>query len=197
MLKSVKLPFLNYKRINLPFRMVMNRAALIILFLCAGLTACQKSTESGSGAYKAQAAIDDKVIADYLKANPTIVATKIDTSGVYYVVVTPGTGNDLFTNSTQVTVAYTGRLLTTQQQFTGSGGANGFHPSFVLSQVIRGWQLGIPQIKKGGEVRLLVPSRYAYGPAPQTQLGVLFGLKDGLPANAVLDFDITLYDVVN
>jgi len=28
-------------------------------------------------------------------------------------------------------------------------------------------------------------------------LGVAFGLKDGLPGNAVLDFDINLYDAVN
>jgi FKBP-type peptidyl-prolyl cis-trans isomerase FkpA len=63
--------------------------------------------------------------------------------------------------------------------------------------VIRGWQMGIPLVKKGGIVRLLIPSRYAYGPNAQPQLGVTFGLKDGLPANAVLDFDIQLYDITN
>ena len=63
--------------------------------------------------------------------------------------------------------------------------------------MIRGWQLGIPQVKKGGIVRLLLPSRYAYGPFAQPQLGKDYGLTNGLPASAVLDFEIQLYDIVN
>ncbi len=186
MLKNVKLPFLNYKRINLPFRNVMNRAAIIILFLCAGLMACKKSTDEGVAGYKAQAGIDDKIIADTLKNNPSLNAKKIDTSGVYYIVEQPGSGSDLFTNSTSVTVGYTGKVLTTGKMFAKT---DDFHPSFILQSVILGWQLGIPKIQKGGKVRLLLPSRYAYGPAPQPQIG--------LPKNAILDFEITLYDIVN
>ena len=177
----------------------MKRAALIILLFCAGLTACKKSSDVGSAAEKAQAAIDDKIIADYLAANPGLNAKRVDagkgdTSGVFYIIKQPGTGNALFTNSTLVTVGDTGRLLKTGQVFTQT---NDFHPGYVIGQVIRGWQLGIPLIKKGGIIRLLIPSRYAYGPNPQPQLGVSFGLKDGLPASAVLDFDIQLYDITN
>lgn len=179
--------------------MQMNRIALIILLFYSCLTACTKTGDSGLLAYKAQAAIDDKVIADYLAKNPGLKAmrtdaTTDDTSGVYYIIKNPGTGNALFTNSTLVTVGDTGRLLTTGQIFTET---NEFHPSYVIGQVIRGWQLGIPLIKKGGIIRLLIPSRYAYGPNPQPQLGVTFGLKDGLPASAVLDFDIQIYDITN
>lgn len=177
----------------------MNRAALIILLLSCCLTACIKSSVGGLAAYKAQAATDDKIIADYLAHNPGLQAKRTDaatedTSGVYYIIKQPGTINALFTNSTLVTVGDTGRILTTGQVFTQT---NDFHPSFVLAQVIRGWQLGIPLLKKGGIVRLLIPSRYAYGPNAQPQLGAEFGLKGGLPANAVLDFDIQLYDVTN
>ncbi|NNU33756.1 hypothetical protein HK413_05675 [Mucilaginibacter sp. S1162] len=100
----------------------------------------------------------------------------------------------MFTRSTKVTIADTGRLLTTGQLFRQT---NEFHPSFTLSQVILGWQLGIPKIKKGGIVRLLIPSRYAYGPNPQPTVGVEYGLKDGLPPNAILDFNIRLYDITN
>jgi FKBP-type peptidyl-prolyl cis-trans isomerase FkpA len=177
----------------------MNRAALIILLLYVCLTACTKSSDTGLVAYKAQAAIDDKIIANYINANPGLNAVKIDTSGVYYIVKQPGTGNAIFTNSTLVTVGDTGRLLYdgktyTDQVFTET---NDFHPSFLLGNVIQGWQLGIPKIKTGGIVRLLIPSRYAYGPDPQAQLGVTFGLPKGLPANAVLDFDIQLYSITN
>ncbi|XHR93659.1 FKBP-type peptidyl-prolyl cis-trans isomerase [Mucilaginibacter sp. UC70_90] len=65
--------------------------------------------------------------------------------------------------------------------------------SFILpiywGGVIKGWQLGIPQIKPGGKVRLLIPSRYAYGPYAQDSIH--------LPANSVLDFQIQLYNVTN
>ncbi|HEY9534541.1 MAG TPA: FKBP-type peptidyl-prolyl cis-trans isomerase [Mucilaginibacter sp.] len=177
----------------------MNRAVVIILFLLAGLASCKKDLQGSIEGYKKQAAMDDKIIGDYLAANPSLVATKVDTSGVYYIIEDPGAGNDLFTASTQVTVGYTGRLLTTQQIFaqTKNSETSDFHPTFILSQVIKGWQLGIPFGKKGGTIRLLIPSRYAYGPSAQPLVGPQFGLKGGLPANAVLDFEIKLYDIIN
>ncbi len=171
----------------------MNRIAVIlsILFFC--FAACRK-TDVGASAEKAQAAIDDKIISDYLAANPGLNAKRIDTTGVYYIVLDSGTVNTIFTNATYVTVGYTGKILTTGQVFAASGQ---FNPSFTLGSAIRGWRLGIPQVKKGGKVRLLLPSRYAYGPYPQPQLGTAFGLTNGLPGNSVLDFEISLYDAVN
>jgi FKBP-type peptidyl-prolyl cis-trans isomerase FkpA len=185
LLKSVKQSFLNFKTINLPIE--MSKWLLPILFVCCGIAGCQK-TNSGVAQVKVQAAIDDKIIADYIAANNlTGKAQRVtDTSGVYYIVLQPGQGNDLFTTSTQVTVGDTGRLLTTGMIFTET---NEFHPSYVLGQMILGWKLGIPKIKRGGIVRLLIPSRYAYGPYAQPQIG--------LPANAVLDFDIQLYNITN
>jgi FKBP-type peptidyl-prolyl cis-trans isomerase FkpA len=52
-----------------------------------------------------------------------------------------------------------------------------------------GWQVGIPMGTAGGEIRLLIPSRYAYGHYAQSGLG--------LPANAILDFSIRIYSVTN
>jgi len=166
----------------------MDKWLLPILLICCIMAGCQK-TSSDLDKIKAQAIVDDKIITDYIAAHGLTDSVKkvSDTSGVYYIVRNAGLGNDLFTSSTQVTVGYTGKLLTTQKIFAQT---NDFHPSYVLGQVILGWQQGIPEIKKGGEVRLLLPSRYAYGPYPQPQL-------DSLPANAVLDFDIHLYDITN
>jgi FKBP-type peptidyl-prolyl cis-trans isomerase FkpA len=194
LLNYVKLLFLNYKRINLPFVNKMSRALTVLLFCCFIISACKKETDTGAAAEKAQAIIDDKIISDYLAANPGLNAKRIDTTGVYYIVLQPGDGTALYTNSTQVTVGYTGKLLTTGQVFAKT---DSIHPSFVLGSVIRGWQLGIPQVKKGGIVRLLLPSRYAYGPFAQPQLGKGYDLPNGLPASAVLDFNIQIFDIIN
>ncbi|HZX57640.1 MAG TPA: FKBP-type peptidyl-prolyl cis-trans isomerase [Mucilaginibacter sp.] len=165
----------------------MNKWLLPILLFCVAMAGCGK-TQSGLAQYRAQAATDDKIVANYIaEHNLTEVAKKVsDTAGVYYIVLQQGQGNDLFTTSTQVTVGDTGKLLSTGTIFTKT---NNFHPSYVLGQVILGWQLGIPKINTGGIVRLLIPSRYAYGPNAQPSLG--------LPANAILDFDIQLYNVTN
>lgn len=165
----------------------MSKWLLPILFICCVFAGCTKSN-SDLEKYKAQAVVDDKIVADYIANNNlTGKARKAnDTSGVYYIVIQPGAGNDLYTSSTQVTVGDTARLLSTGAVFYQT---NDFHPSYALGQMILGWQLGIPQVRKGGIVRLLVPSRYAYGPFPQTQYN--------LPANAILDFTIKVYNITN
>jgi FKBP-type peptidyl-prolyl cis-trans isomerase FkpA len=167
----------------------MKRCFLPILLMVVVMTGCGK-TQSGLAAYRAQAAVDDKIVANYIAQNNlTGVAQKVsDTCGVYYVVINPGQGANLYTLSTQVTVSYAGKLLTTGQVFARTD-SSAFTPSYTLGQTILGWQLGIPKIQKGGEIRLIVPSRYAYGPYAQSQLN--------LPANAILDFDIKLYNITN
>jgi FKBP-type peptidyl-prolyl cis-trans isomerase FkpA len=180
----------------------MNRAAVIILFLLAGLASCKKDLLGSKEGYLSQAAKDDKLVQDYLAKN-SLEATKADTSGIYYIIEHPGSGTALFTASTQVTLGYTGKVITSQLDeklfatSVDSSTGKDFHPTFVLSQVILGWQLGIPYGQKGATIRLFVPSRYAYGPNAQPLVGKQYELPNGLPANAVLDFEITLYDIIN
>jgi len=207
-LKSVKLLFLKYKRINLPFEIKMSRILIIcVCFSVCCLAACKKSTIYGSVQYKEQAKADDDTLAEFIKNHGLSGVAKHvqgnDTIGVYYIVLDPGQGNALYTNSTQITVGDIGKLITgrnaadtsiAEQTFYET---NQFHPTYPLGQMILGWQLGIPMINSGGEVRLLIPSRYAYGHYPQSQLGTQFSLSRGLPANAILDFTINLYDVTN
>lgn len=162
----------------------MSRLLLAILLLSAGLSGCNKSNDIVAQT-REQAIKDDKIITDYLKSK-NLAINQVDTTGVYYIIDTLGTGSDVITLATQVTVGYTARLMTTGEVKSQT---DKFHPTFVLGQVMRGWQLGIPKIKKGGVIRLFVPSRDAYGPYAQPQLG--------LPANAILDFDIKLYDITN
>lgn len=125
-----------------------------------------------------QAQLDDATIVKFL-ADKNITAIK-HSSGLYYQIILPGDGNFTYTNSTQVTVNYTGRLL------SGAVFDKTSTPlQWTLGQLIVGWQIGIPLIQKGGKIRIFVPSQYGYGPQGYGPI----------PANAVLDFDIELIDV--
>ncbi len=138
-------------------------------------SACKKSTTTTFDA-AAQAAADDVKIQAYIKAN-NITAVK-DASGLYYQVLTPGSGTAPTVKST-VTVAYTGKLLDgtvfqTLPNYTG-----------VLGNLIEGWKIGIPFIKPQGRILLIIPSGLAYG---------LPG-KGTIPPNTVLIFTIDLVQV--
>ncbi len=102
-------------------------------------------------------------------------------SGVYYEILTAGTGATPTVNS-RVFITYTGKLLNNQQfdqQMDPS------KTGWALSTLIEGWQIGVPLIKKGGKIKLIIPSSYAYG------------CNDipGIPGNSVLFFEISLVDV--
>ena len=161
----------------------MQRIVLLLLFSII-LLACNKNNDVVAQV-KAQAIVDDNIIDQYLSKH-NLTATKIDTTGVRYIINTPGNINSLYTRSTSITVGYSGVLLSTGQTFVQTGN---IHPSFILGQVIRGWQLGIPKVTQGGTITLFVPSRQAYGPYAQSDYN--------LPANAVLIFTITVYKVTN
>jgi len=153
---------------------------------------CKKSSDAVIQA-KAQTAIDDKLIQDYIDKN-NLSATKIlrgkdDTTGIWYVKTVTGSETALVTTSSLITVGFTARQMGTDKVFTETGT---FHPSYRIGEMIKGWQyyfLSKALIKKGDKIRLLVASRYAYGPYPQDTFG--------LPANAILDFDIELFNVTN
>lgn len=98
---------------------------------------------------------------------------------------TPGTGQEVKAGDT-VTVDYTGAVASTGIIFQSSKDS-GQPVSFSLSQVIAGWSQGIPGMKVGGTRRLLIPANLAYGANPPA--------GSGIPANADLVFDVTLYKI--
>jgi FKBP-type peptidyl-prolyl cis-trans isomerase len=85
-----------------------------------------------------------------------------------------------------VVVDYTGAIASSGVVFQSSLDT-GQPVSLSLSQVIKGWQDGIPGMKVGGTRRLLIPAADAYGANPPQ--------GSGIPANAPLVFDITLQSV--
>jgi FKBP-type peptidyl-prolyl cis-trans isomerase len=145
-------------------------AALFILN-----TGCLKSSECKPKSVQSE----EGAITAYATANG-ITATRHST-GIYYQIINPGSGVTASISS-KIFVTYTGKLLngTVFDQQTNSA-----QTGFFLSQVIPGWQIGIPLIQKGGEIKLIVPSSYAYGCTAQGPI----------PANSVLYFDIVLVDV--
>jgi len=174
----------------------MHRLLLMGFFIgVAVLIGCKKDSGvvSTSTAITAQAVKDDARIQSYIAANNLqgkfMPAVK-DSTGLYYMITRDTTDATLYSSSTLVTVGYTGSVINTdnatESVFTQTGN---IHPSFTLGQVIRGWSLCIPHCNKGGTIRILMASRYAYGPYAQPN----YGLKP----NSVLDFTITLYDVTN
>jgi FKBP-type peptidyl-prolyl cis-trans isomerase len=160
--------------------MNMKRYFLLLGLAIITLSSCLKTEQQKPPVVvdpAVQAATDDAAIKTYLAAHTDITATK-DTSGIYYQIVTPGSGPNPSGGST-VTVNYTGKLLN-DNPFDSK---NAVQTS--LSQVIPGWTIGVPFIKAGGRIILLIPSRYGYGPYP----------NGPIPANSVLIFTIDLISI--
>jgi len=124
-----------------------------------------------------QAENDDEIIRKYLTDN-SLTAEK-HSSGMYYIIKEPGTGDNASTNSV-VTVKYKGYFID-KKVFDET--KNDAVAQFPLSGVISGWRIAVPLLKKGGKGTFLFPSRLAYGPT---------GSGNVIPANAVLIFDIEL-----
>lgn len=150
----------------------MKRFLLVLGLVIIGFSACKKEKTVSAAE---QAAIDDKAIQAYLAANPSITATK-DPSGVYYQVLTAGTGA-FPTSTSTVSVNYTGKLL------SGSQFDAGTLNKYSLTGLIEGWRYGIPHVQAGRRILLIIPSGLGYGTTSPS---------GKIPANSVLVFTIDL-----
>ncbi|MCY7422371.1 MAG: FKBP-type peptidyl-prolyl cis-trans isomerase [Chitinophagaceae bacterium] len=150
----------------------------LLMFLASAfmltLAGCGKEDK---GCTNVKPADEEAQILAYAAANG-ITAVK-HSSGMYYQVVTQGSGVVPNVNST-VTVNYTGKFL------NGTLFDKSAAPvSFKLNQVIEGWIVGIPLINKGGSIKMIIPSSMAYG---------CNGART-IPPNSVLYFEVDLIDV--
>ncbi|HLG40499.1 MAG TPA: FKBP-type peptidyl-prolyl cis-trans isomerase [Chitinophagaceae bacterium] len=111
------------------------------------------------------------------------ISATTHSSGLMYEIVDTGTGITASADS-RVYITYTGQLPdgTTFDQQTNSS-----LTGWRLNELIEGWKIGIPLIKEGGHIRLIIPSSMGYG---CTGFGAI-------PGNSILFFDISLVDVVN
>ncbi len=122
--------------------------------------------------------VDEDIILQYISDNN--LNAEPTGSGLYYVINTNGNGNVPDINSI-VTVAYKGTL--TDGTIFDQSDANGL--TFPLTNVIQGWQEGIPLFSEGGSGILLIPSALGYG---NQAIG-------NIPRNSVLIFEVTLVNV--
>lgn len=158
----------------------MKKYLFILSVLVIGLASCSKDKTQPLPTVDptAQAKIDDDAIVAYLSAHPDILAVK-DPSGLYYQILDAGTGTAITGNS-KLIVNYSGKNLK-DVEFDARD-----NYAITLSQnIIAGWQLGLPKVKNGGKILLIIPSGLGYGPYA----------NGPLPANSVLVFTITVKSV--
>lgn len=122
--------------------------------------------------------IDRQLILDYLAEN-NLTAIE-DDSGLFYIHLVEGTGAHPTATST-ITIKYKGYFLD-GNVFDKTG--DNQSATFFLPNLIEGWQIGIPLMKKGGKTQFFIPSRLGYGSRE----------SGSVPANSVLIFDIDLLE---
>ena len=125
-----------------------------------------------------QAEFDRNAILQYLEVN-NLTATE-DPSGVFYIINVQGSG-DSPDNDSKVTVRYVGSYL---DNVVFGQTPDNETSSFVVGDLIQGWQVAMPFFQKGSEGTIFIPSELGYGGNPPA----------GIRANAVLKFDIELVD---
>lgn len=150
------------------------RTPLLLLALLT-LLACRKDDSAAK-----QLETDIRIIEEYLAAKG--LNADRTSSGLHYIIQDPGVGTTFPNVNSRVTVGYKG-YLTNDQVFDQS--PFGQPATFFLFQVIRGWQEGIPLLRRGGKAQLFIPSALAYGSNSPSPL---------VPPNAVLIFEVELVD---
>lgn len=104
--------------------------------------------------------------------------TNLDSiNGMWFVMNDPG-GDEKPVVSDAVNITYDGYYID-QERFDANENI-----TFGLNSLIAGWQIGIPLIGRGGDIKLIIPPNLAYGPNP----------TNGIRRNAILIFDVQLHD---
>ncbi len=99
-------------------------------------------------------------------------------NGIYFQIMSPGSGQTPMTNS-EVTVGYVGKFI------DGTIFDQNSRVKNHLTNFIEGWKIGLPLIQKGGTIKLIIPSAYAYGCTSYANI----------PPNSILYYEINLIDV--
>ncbi|MFT2007242.1 FKBP-type peptidyl-prolyl cis-trans isomerase [Pontibacter sp. 13R65] len=157
--------------------------ALFFLLVAASFSACKEPQNPYVFDTEGQKIKDEQVIRQYFRANNVDTTKVVRTeSGLYYLNITPGTG-DLLKVGDIADVHYIGRNIYGNEfdnsynrgsSFSVTVGATG------PNGVIQGWNEGLQLMKPGEEAFLYIPSHLGYGPRGYSSI----------PGNAVLIFEM-------
>jgi len=148
----------------------------VLLFSAVVFSSCGKD-KAGYWSQDEQNAKDRQLIEDYVSANN--LSGQFTDSGLYYIIIEPGT-EEKPVGTSRISVHYKGYYLDNVTFDEGN------LSDIYLSNLIKGWQEGIPYFKVGGSGKLLIPSALGYG----TQG------SGSIPPNSVLIFNIELIEVL-
>lgn len=126
-----------------------------------------------------QRQIDIKSIEAAIDSGKTDV--RQNEKGVYYKILKEGTGRQVMPTDT-VSVYYHLHLLNDTATIDEAKNAPA---RFPLNRLIRGWSIGVPLIKVGGKIRLVIPSDLAYSIRTRSPK---------IPPNSILVFTIEVVD---
>ena len=121
----------------------------------------------------------------FLEENKKRPEVKELEGGMQYEVLEEGQGRQPSASST-VKAHYRGALL--NGKVFDSSFERGQPFSAPLRNLIKGWQIAIPQMKEGSTWRLWIPSDLAYGDR---------GAGRDIPGGATLIFDVQLIEILN
>ena len=138
----------------------------------AGLSGCTKT-------YPTIAEVDAQAVANYIQSN-NLSVQQYGQTGIYYQITQVGTGANI-DYSTQIPLIYTIKTLdgtyASIDTFNNRyGGYFGYFKPDSLREVIKN-----TLIKQGGTIRVIVPSRFAFGKAG----------SGSVPGNSSVDFTVT------
>jgi FKBP-type peptidyl-prolyl cis-trans isomerase len=121
----------------------------------------------------------------FLEDNKNKEGVKILPSGLQYIILKEGTGEAKPAHRDAVKVHYRGTFLD-GTEFDSSLGKGDEPVVFNVNQVIPGMSEALQLMKKGSKWQLFIPPDLAYGE----------GGSQGIPPNALLIFEVELFDIV-
>lgn len=177
LLKLVKNCGIANKRLFLSI-MLKNKILLLSFLLCGLFAACEKAPPYDP---EKQLELDAITIQKYKDSTRTTFT--VDPSGLNYQITAEGTGTVFPKLEDSLVVYFDARVLKSTASFQTIPETDSV--TVKLADAMKGWQIGLPKITKGGQIRLIIPSALAYKD--------FSGAK--IPPFAILDYTITLKNI--
>lgn len=161
--------------------MLKNKILLSVLLLCGLFAACEKTPP-----YDVEKQLDLDALAIKKYKESINKELTVDPSGLNYEIIEPGLGTDAPKDADSIVVRFEGRILGKEATFQTISDTDSV--TLKLGDAMEGWRIGMPKIKKGGRIRMIIPSALAYrnfsDPGQTT-----------IPPFSILDYTITLVNI--